>query len=178
MRTNAGFYVANAIAKEALKTEGMTVRIIVQSPSSDGLLAEAVFSELESIHGADRLELIVPDGPKEFAEAIRNCSVMVAGRLHSCILGLGFGVPVIGIFFDEHGHKMPGLFRSLGIENWAVRLDLKREDFDVSEDVHQKVKLALRGDYPNVALRLEKEKKPHIDGCPDQQVLEEELSIA
>jgi polysaccharide pyruvyl transferase WcaK-like protein len=75
--------------------------------------SKTLLADLKSAFGDSNLELVAPDTPTNFINELQQGRLTVTSRLHSAIFSAMTGVPVLAIYFPEHGHKIPGLFGAL-----------------------------------------------------------------
>jgi polysaccharide pyruvyl transferase WcaK-like protein len=101
------------IASEFLRRR-IPVRIFVQCRADDAP-SKTLLADLKSAFGDSYLELIAPDTPANFINELQQGRLTVTSRLHSAIFSTMTGVPVLAIYFPEHGHKIPGLFGALDL---------------------------------------------------------------
>lgn len=94
------------------------VKIFVQT-EADKSLAEQVKN---NIFFSERVSIVEPKTISEYLSALSQVDALVASRFHAIIMGLKVGLPVRGIFFSAHGHKMPGLFSWLGIPELCLEI--------------------------------------------------------
>ena len=57
---------------------------------------------------------------EDLIEKIKSFSAVVSTRLHSAIIPISFGIPVIGIAYNR---KVSGFFRYLGLEKFCVNME-------------------------------------------------------
>lgn len=98
------------------------VNLIIENRPSDVDLTLAVAEALAEQGYDDRVKVVQPASVSEYQQELANVSFIVSSRLHGCILGLLAGKPVMGIYFDEHGHKMPGLFSMLDVSDYCHKV--------------------------------------------------------
>lgn len=90
------------------------VRIFVQT-EADRQLAERIFKSLEKQGRQAQVQVLVPETIPDYLDALADVDALIASRFHALIMGLIVHVPVYGVYFPVHGHKIPGLFSWLGI---------------------------------------------------------------
>lgn len=69
-----------------------------------------------------------PKSIEEYLDKLNSVDEIVASRFHALILGMVVGKFPIGVYFDQHGHKMPGLFGLLGISDFIKKLTHKNTE--------------------------------------------------
>jgi len=121
-RNSSSFMFSVAAASFFLDQVGGKVHLIIATPSPDGDLALAIAQALTERGYGDRLQVIQPTSVSEYQEELAKVSFIVSSRFHACTLGLISGTPVFGLYFDEHGHKIPGLFNMLGVPDYCQNL--------------------------------------------------------
>ena len=122
------------------------VRVFVQT-EADRALAEEVRKNLN----LNSISVVEPSGISDYLKELACVDALVASRFHAIILGLKVGLPVRGVYFPVHGHKMPGLFSWLGIEESCFQLDCKS---DVAINVLQDL-LECKVDWSSVVKKIE-----------------------
>lgn len=110
-----------AFAKDLLADPGARLRVLVQT-TADRPVADAIAGALPEASAAGRLTITEPPDIDAYLAALAEVDVVVASRFHALVLGLVAGRPGIGVYFDVHGHKIPGLFELLGRPDCAVGL--------------------------------------------------------
>ncbi len=121
----AGRYLTERFCREI----GGNVFLLVQSSSADRDLTTALLDKLCERGFAERVSIREVSTVAEYLSALRSVTCVVSARLHSCILAILVGTSVFGVHFPQHGHKMPGIFRLLGIPERSVTID----DGDVAD---------------------------------------------
>src|SRR5690606_37622307 len=106
---------------QVLAEEGTDVVVMVQTAAVDAL-AKALVEQFKDTDAARRISIRHPQSTEEYLGQLAAADVVVAARFHAIILGLVVGTPGLGVYFDQHGHKMPGLFRMLGMEDRCFNL--------------------------------------------------------
>ena len=109
------FAVTAVLEFFAKKPEGK-VRMFVQTVA-DQLLAERVFGRLQELERHTQVQVIMPETIPDYLDALADVDVLIAARFHALIMGLIAHVPVYGVYFPVHGHKIPGLFSWLGLNS-------------------------------------------------------------
>ncbi len=125
---------AVAAARAFIEQVGGRVKLLVQARLSDGDLTSAIADTLREEGYGDKIHLVQPASVTEYQSTLATTDLVVASRYHACILGLVAGRPVMGVYFDEHGHKMPGLFDMLEMPDHCVSLS-RRAPESVAESV-------------------------------------------
>lgn len=107
---------------------GGSVKILVQT-LADRDFSIALAEDLTSDLGAGAVKVIQAGSLSEYRQHLVGLDCLVSARFHACIFAMLQGVPVFGVHSDVHGHKMPGLYRALGMSG-ACRelLDSTLED--------------------------------------------------
>jgi PEP-CTERM/exosortase A-associated glycosyltransferase len=113
---------AVAAARCFLDQVGGKVHLIIASHRADHDLTQGIAHALAEQGYGDRVSVIEPDSVAEYQEELARASFIVASRFHACVLGLLSGRPIMGVYFDEHGHKMPGLFSMLEVPAYLGNL--------------------------------------------------------
>lgn|GEM_PF-5878864 len=94
------------------------VVLFVQTDADRGI-AEQVLREIKS----DAIVVSEPSSISDYLDALSSVDALVASRFHAIIMALKVGTPVRGVYFSVHGHKMPGLFSWLNLEDACHSLD-------------------------------------------------------
>jgi polysaccharide pyruvyl transferase WcaK-like protein len=110
-----------AICKKMLAGPDQRIRIFVQS-AADRELADCLLKQLGQIGLEDRIQIYRPVAVDDYLEELSLVDRVVASRFHALIFGLVVGKPAHGVYFDVHGHKMPGLFELLGVAQNCINL--------------------------------------------------------
>ncbi len=92
---------------EQAMTDGYShVRVFVQT-LADKKLALQLAEDFSIV------EINYPKHLTEYFSALAECQAVVAMRFHACIFCMLLDLPVFGVYFKEHGNKIPGLFDML-----------------------------------------------------------------
>jgi spore maturation protein CgeB/polysaccharide pyruvyl transferase WcaK-like protein len=119
---SASFKFAITAARSFLDRIGDKVHLIIASHRADHDLTQAIAEALTEQGYGDKLRVVQPDSVSEYQEELAKVSFIVASRFHACILGLLSGRPIMGVYCDDHGHKMPGLFNMIGVPDYCQNL--------------------------------------------------------
>lgn len=92
------------------------VRVFVQT-TADQQLAERLFEQLHGQGREAQVQVVMPETIADYLNALTDVDGLIAARFHALIMGLITHVPVYGVYFPVHGHKIPGLFSWLGLES-------------------------------------------------------------
>lgn len=128
------------------------VKIFVQTEADRGL-AELV---CEQISLSQKVTVVEPTSIADYFSVLAGVDALVASRFHAIIMGLKVGLPVRGVYFSAHGHKMPGLFSLLDIPDACAEIS---DDPKLIADKTIRSLLADQIDWQKVALRIEEGKK-------------------
>ncbi|MFC2013065.1 glycosyltransferase [Chloroflexota bacterium] len=110
-----------AAASSFVNEVGGKVNLFIQT-LADRDLALAVAKALNEQGYGDKVRVVQPVSVSEYQKELGRVSFIVASRFHACILGLLSSKPALGVHFDEHGHKMPGLFDLLGVPDYCLNV--------------------------------------------------------
>lgn len=124
LQTEAG-RLAREIVSAALDA-GHDVTVFVQC-MADRELAHALKA------WDDRINLTEPASLAQYVREISFMDAVFTSRFHSAIFALMVGTTPAGLYFAEHGHKMPGLFQQFDLDDLVTRVDgatSGREVFD------------------------------------------------
>jgi polysaccharide pyruvyl transferase WcaK-like protein len=120
--SSRSFQFIIAVARSFFQEIGGKVNLVVQSSSADHALADAVTQVLTKEGYGNKVQLVQPTSLSEYQEEISRANFIVSSRLHTCILGLLLGKACLGVYFVEHGHKIPGVFEMLGLPDYCLNL--------------------------------------------------------
>lgn len=117
------FEFAVAAANEFFdkKPDGQ-VRVFVQT-TADQQLAERLFEQMRGQGREGQVQVVIPETIADYLDALTGVDGLIATRFHALIMGLITHVPVYGVYFPVHGHKIPGLFSWLGLESSCGVID-------------------------------------------------------
>jgi glycosyltransferase involved in cell wall biosynthesis/polysaccharide pyruvyl transferase WcaK-like protein len=110
------FQTALELAQKTLVDPKNRIHLFIQTVA-DQELAMALVKALADDGLEDRVEVSRPNSVDEYLEQLSIVDRVIASRFHAIILGLVVRKPVYGLFFDVHGHKIPGLFEMLGVSD-------------------------------------------------------------
>lgn len=89
---------------------------LLESVRSEGLEARVLVHDAADLPLANRLvgrDCVYERDAGRMLDAIRECDVIVGFRLHSCIAGLGFGIPAIPVLADGRNAAFAETFHLL-----------------------------------------------------------------
>jgi len=133
-KTSAAFQFARHLCDDYLKQTGGTIVLYVQT-IADKQLTEFLFSDLIQTWGEESIKIYRPKSVNDYLRCLLAASCTVASRFHAIILSLVIGKPSYGVFFDAHGHKMPGLFDLIGASEKCFGLNNNISPKNLSEKV-------------------------------------------
>jgi glycosyltransferase involved in cell wall biosynthesis/polysaccharide pyruvyl transferase WcaK-like protein len=124
-RTNRAFCAALTAAQTFLdeRPDG-AIDLIVQS-KYDLELATEVASELTDMGMGDRVRLVQPETIDSYLGTLSRLTCVVSSRFHGCIFSFVSGVPAFGCRFEQHGHKLAGLYELVGLPDQYLNLSEK-----------------------------------------------------
>lgn len=109
----------SAIVEKFLNLEPNGKVVLFVQTEADKDIAEQVSKEIKS----DAIMVSEPSSISDYLAALSSVDALVASRFHAIIMALKVGTPVRGVYFSVHGHKMPGLFSWLNLEDACHSLD-------------------------------------------------------
>jgi polysaccharide pyruvyl transferase WcaK-like protein len=144
-----------------LLEKGCTIKLFIQA-ESDRALAEKLHLNLTSKFDSTKISLSQPNDLDEYLRELSSCSCVITSRLHAAILSMVARTPVVGFYYEEHGHKMPGVFRMLGYEESCFKIAMGQSD-GLPAFVSTAVEKAM-ADFPAVLDRLDAKKIADMQG--------------
>lgn len=120
-RDTAAFGWATEIGDRYIR-RGWQVDLYIQA-LADRELVHAIAQELQRRSSPSVVKVYEPTSVTQYRQWLSRSSALVAARFHAVILGLGLGVPSVGVYHLSHGLKMAGLFALINREDGAVELD-------------------------------------------------------
>ena len=152
-RSSRAYRFSTALCQAYLSRQGTRVRLFVQT-EADRALATRVRHALAELGYEKRIELYRPTSVDDYVEQLARVDHVVASRFHAIILALAVGRPVFGVYFDAHGHKMPGLFDLLGLQQNCINLSVAEPEKAAA--AVSDVLPGLRGQQSNTQQEIEK----------------------
>lgn len=117
---NFSFEVTRRILEETDKRVRFFVQIEADRPIADAVLSNVREKFPQHL---SRVEIITPDSIASYLNEIEAVDCIIASRFHALVMGLVSQKPVLGTYFESHGHKIPGLFDLLDEESLCFNLD-------------------------------------------------------
>lgn len=105
---------------ERLLREGYRVSLLAQT-KGDEALCDSIAHNLQDYAGQQSVAKFVPETIGAWIDSVGSHGMVLTSRFHTAIAATALGIPVVGVYFPENGHKMPGLFQLLGISEFAFR---------------------------------------------------------
>lgn len=99
-------------------SDGNSVTVVVQTESENEWVQDN-YEFLKST-GVSVFESFNQD---DLCDFYASCDLLVTMRLHAGIFSLTQGTPTVGVYRKEWGHKMPGTWETLGIEDYCESWD-------------------------------------------------------
>ncbi|AUJ23979.1 polysaccharide pyruvyl transferase family protein [Virgibacillus dokdonensis] len=110
------------VIEDFLNKFGGIVDLFIQTKYDDELV-KTIFNHWK-FKGYDKyVNVIYPTNIDDYLEAISHCNYVISSRFHGCILSFLAGVPAIGVYFNSHGHKMPGLYKMLNVSDSCFKIN-------------------------------------------------------
>lgn len=120
-RSSLALQFSVALGREWLQAGDHRLTLFVQT-DMDRDLARHVQESLTAEGFGDKIRQIRPVSVEDYLVRLGEVDHVVASRFHAIILALMMHRPVFGLYFDVHGHKMPGLFELLAIPDACANL--------------------------------------------------------
>ena len=121
-RESISYRFSLELCREILKSAECEIKIIIQTEAdkeiSKCLQRELLSDELNN----GRVKICQPVSVETYVDELKSVDRVVASRFHAIILGLIANKPVHAVFFESHGHKMPGLFNILEAQDFCTKL--------------------------------------------------------
>ena len=111
---------------------------------ADEKLVQCILLEYSSSTDENRIKLYRPNTIGEYLKNLSRSSFVVASRFHAIILSLTIRKPVYGVYFETHGHKMPGLFELIDAQDYCAAITMESYD-SVVEKVLNKILNEIEG---------------------------------
>lgn len=131
-KSSQSFQITYNLAKEFIRNMNGTVDIFVQT-RYDYDLAKSVQKLITEEGLGESINLIEPSSIEEYVGFLSKTEMVVSSRFHGCILSLLAGSIPLGIYFDSHGHKIPGLYEMLGISDYCIRANGKSTNYIIDK---------------------------------------------
>ena len=98
------------------------MQILVQT-SSDLELSNAILDSVVSANPSfgHRIQVRRPPDIAAFLTALAAGGSTIASRFHAIVLSFLLDRPALGVYFPEHGHKIPGLMTLFGMSDFAIQ---------------------------------------------------------
>ncbi len=103
------FVFSLEFASRLLNTTDEVLRVFVQT-TADQELADELGRRLPEFLESGRLTIERPYSVQDYLSRLAVVDRVVSNRFHALILGMVVGRQTHGLYFDVHGHKIPGLF--------------------------------------------------------------------
>lgn len=142
---------ASELCRHVLAHDDARVVVFVQT-TADETLAGALLNDLRAAGHGERVSISHPRSINDYLRQLAQADTVVASRFHAIILGLIVGTPGIGVYFEQHGHKMPGLFQLLEVGERCFNLS-SSDPAQVAEEAAELVR-SMDGLGPALSGRL------------------------
>ncbi|MFQ3787566.1 polysaccharide pyruvyl transferase family protein [Halomonas sp. A29] len=136
-----------------------TITLFVQT-SADKELSEAIINNFKgtSIHG--QIKIVRPESVQDYLALLSQTDHIITSRFHAAILGFILKKKVDAVYFESHGHKMPGLFDFLGVSSCCYNLSQNSSEY-ISAKIIENLKTEF--DVNDTFEKINKLKKNLID---------------
>lgn len=111
--SSRSYQISRCLIDHLLNETGNKVRIFVQT-AADKALAEHLIGSIDT---RERVTVCAPESVEGYIHELGQLDRVYTSRFHAVILALLVGTPAYAVYFETHGHKMPGLFEALGWPN-------------------------------------------------------------
>lgn len=126
-KTTLAYQFSHRIATQFLADKENKITFLIQT-LADRNLALQLQQDLEAEGLGAQIDVLYPQSVAEHQAALAGVDAVIASRFHACILSFAQGVPAVGIHFEQHGHKMRGLFEMLDIPEYCRTLTKQNLD--------------------------------------------------
>lgn len=131
-KTTLAYQFSLRIATQFLSDKQNKITLLIQT-LADRNLALQLQQDLEAEGFGAQIDVLYPQSVVEHQAALAGVDAVIASRFHACILSFAQGVPAVGIHFEQHGHKMRGLFEMLDIPEYCQTLSKQNLDTAASK---------------------------------------------
>lgn len=116
--SSLSYQYAERVISNCLEFTNCEVIVYIQT-LADKKLANRIKQEFSN---ESRVIIEYPKSVTSYLESLKSVDVIVASRFHAIIMGIISDCYPIGVYFENHGHKMPGLFQALNISDNVMLL--------------------------------------------------------
>lgn len=109
---DVAFQFSLALCEKLLAESKLEITMIIQT-EVDRPIVEAVEKALGDNPESARFKPVTVYSIDDYLEVLSEVDCLVASRFHALILGMVCGKPGFGLYFDSHGHKIPGMMALL-----------------------------------------------------------------
>lgn len=112
--SSRAYQITETVLRGLLLTAKAEVVIFVQTVA-DKLLAQRLMALATDLGAEKRVSMVTPKNVGDYLAQLAHADRVITSRFHAVILAMVKGTPAFGLYFTDHGHKMPGLFDMLGL---------------------------------------------------------------
>jgi polysaccharide pyruvyl transferase WcaK-like protein len=121
-RSSTAFRAARAAIELCHGDPTVSSITLIAQTSSDLPLMQALHDSLPDPQAVDLVD-VHRATPRDAQRVLASHDLLLTSRFHGSVLALAAGTPAGGLPLVGHGHKIPGLYESLGEPGWAVAAD-------------------------------------------------------
>ena len=107
------------------------IRIFIQTRYDEDL-AYKLKDKLISEKYDDIVTIEKPISIEDYIDKLSTSSYVISSRFHGCILALLANTMPMGVYFESHGHKIPGLYNMLNIDEYCELINDDNIDIAVN----------------------------------------------
>lgn len=153
--------MVDALAKlmEGLLAQPISVLLVphdTRSARPDQVILAEAAAKVTTSDNAKRIHMVEPQSPGAIKAILAQTDLLVTGRMHAAILGMGAGTPAFSFAYQD---KFEGLYSFFGLEN--ADLLYAPESFVANPDEVLAKVLGHLKDTPSLKSQI-KEKLPHV----------------
>ncbi|MEZ4820490.1 MAG: polysaccharide pyruvyl transferase family protein [Bdellovibrionota bacterium] len=116
-----GFDVFYQTCQKILEQTNQDIVLYIQT-DSDRDLVEEVIQKITTEENQHRIFSYRPTSIENYLLCLQKSSSVITGRFHTVIFSLILGKKVYAVYHNNHGHKMPGLFKMINKDDHCFKL--------------------------------------------------------
>ncbi|RCW77395.1 polysaccharide pyruvyl transferase family protein [Saliterribacillus persicus] len=121
-KDNLSYKFSYEISKKFSKESSNPIIDIYIQTRYDRDLALQLKEDLDEEGLENIINIIEPNSIEDYLTHLSKADFVISSRFHGCILSLLAGVTPMAVYFKSHGHKMPGLYKMLHLDNICFEL--------------------------------------------------------
>ncbi|MCZ0925755.1 polysaccharide pyruvyl transferase family protein [Vreelandella janggokensis] len=141
IRSSISYISTYKVISSLVNEKNCKVKLFIQA-SADEKLTRLLYQDITKKFNISEVTISKPSNIDEYRSELSNCDCIYTSRFHALILSLVSNTPVVASYFEQHGHKMPGIMSMLRCDDLIVNLS-NCEMQEIEKSILNKIESAI-----------------------------------